>query len=95
MNPKMKKEEVLMTIIYRGSYFQRQQCASKLAKRHLPSNVSLISSSPHMWITNLPPPREAPCIEKGIYLTACPSKHASALRKWARVSFRRIVARYI
>lgn len=89
MNPEIKKERrhSRLNIIYTGSYLQGQPRASKLAKRHQPSSVSLSSSSPHMWITNLSPPRQGLCMEKGIQLTARPSKHASALGKWARVCF--------
>jgi hypothetical protein len=89
MNSEMKRERrhSRLNIIYTGSCLQGQPCASKLAKRHQPRNVSLNSSRPHMWITNLSPPRQGPCMEKGIQLTACPSKHATALGKWARVYF--------
>lgn len=89
MNPEMKKERrhSQLNIIYTGSCLQGQPCASKLAKRYQTSNVSLSSSSPHMWITNLSQPRQGPCMEKGIQIIACPSKHASALGKWARVYF--------
>lgn len=43
-----------------------------------------------MWIPNLFPPRKDLLVGKGIQSTVYPSKHASALGKWARDCFQEV-----